>query len=435
MTKIKDSGTLAKTIEDLTGKKPEIINENQAFNYLMPQMQKLYNLVQPYQQVVQTNNLVYFNSTDEYSDDAYWLMLQDLYNNASSTFANLVDLRRNMLQGQGLIPDVPETDQLYQPTLDFINKENEFGESLQDIWLKLCFDYSLMETYFLETLFSQEGKVVSVIHHSPYKVRAVAPENLNLNYVSVWQLSNNFGYVNKGGKTKAQATQGIPIANWKPNEWANNGGRMLINCKRYTSGSNVYAIPSFNSILPYAELQYQLAEYSLSTVSKGFTPQTIVVLNGNPSKKDKDEFINKFKMRYSGANGERVLFIWTTGEGEKPEIMPFNTVDITPLLDALNKLSVESIARGFGAPSELLNIGGGVSLQTDANRLVASYNYYLQSRIKPMLNEMLKTLNKIFLFNQLAQVKVEVEKLTSEAIAPVDTVQNQPVNNVKDLMK
>lgn len=430
MTK-KDTGNIASTIEKMTSTKPVVRNENETFSYVMPVLEKLYNLVQPYQQTIENTNLVYLNSNEDISDNAYWIKLSDIYSNQSSTFASLVDLRRNMLHGNGLVPAVPETDPLYIPTLDFINKENEYGENLQDIWFKLCFDYSLMETYFLELLYSQDGKIASIIHTQPNKVRASAnPKNPHLEIVSHWELSNVWGRTNKGGKYRNPANKGIVVADFNPKSWASDGGRQILNCKRYTSSGGFYTIPSHNSILPYAELQYQLAEYSLSTVSKGFTPQCIVRLNGNPSKKEKDEFISKFKTRYAGANGERVLFIWTTNEGDKPEILPFNTVDSTPLLEALNKLSVESIARGFGAPSELVNAGGGVSLQTDANRLIASYNYYLQSKITPMLMEMLKTLNKIFIHNELAQVRVDVNKLSAEAIAPTQSVQNPDVKNL-----
>ena len=103
MTKVKDNGNLAKTISQLTGQNPETIAEKDAMNYLMPVMQKLYNLIQPYQQTVQPNSLVFFNSTEDDSDDAYWLRIIDLYNNASSTFSTLVDLRRNMLVSGGLV--------------------------------------------------------------------------------------------------------------------------------------------------------------------------------------------------------------------------------------------------------------------------------------------------------------------------------------------
>jgi len=430
MTKVKDNGNIAKTIESLTGQKPEVREEND-FNYGLQVVEKLYNLIQPYQQTVEPNNLVKFSSSEEVGDDAYWLQLIDLYNNASSTFSNLIDLRRNMLVGSGLIPTVEETDALYAPTIEFLNRENEFGESLQaDIWQKICFDYSLMETYFLECIYSQEKKVVSINHWTPTKCRAVAPDNPDLNYVNVWQLSNSFGRTNKAGKKNPVATSGKPVANWQPKNWAIDGGRQILNCMRYSAGNNFYAVPSHNAILPYAELQAQLAIFSLSTVSKGFAPQNLVILNGNPDKKAKDEFVRHFKQRYTGANGERTLFIWTTG-AEKPEILPFNSTDITPMIESLQRISVESIASGMGASIELVGTSAGASLQTDMNKLATAYNFYQISRIKPMLAEILKTLNKIFRLNGLSDVKVVVEPLKIDTAPSQAPVVIQPNNQTK----
>jgi hypothetical protein len=133
----------------LTGKTPETIAEKDAFNYLMPVMTKLYNLIQPSLTTIESNNLIYFNSNEEV-DNAYPNQLIDYYHNASATFSNLIDLRRNMLIGDGLKP-VQEND---AATLEFLNKPNEFGETLLDIWEKLCFDFSLFESYALEVLYS-----------------------------------------------------------------------------------------------------------------------------------------------------------------------------------------------------------------------------------------------------------------------------------------
>lgn len=434
MSKGKDIGNIAKTITELTGKKPDVIAEKDSMNYLIPQLQRMYSLIQPYQQTVQPNNLVFFNSNEDDSDDAYWLRIIDLYNNASSTFSNLVDLRRNMLVSDGLMPVVPETDPLYTPTIDFLNQENEFGESLQDIWYKIAFDYSLMETYFLELLYNQEGKIANIIHLSPTKIRAVAPENSNLNYVNLWNLSNNFGYTNKGGKYTKKAINGIPVANYNKKTWAEDGGRQILNCRRYSAGNNFYAIPSHNSILSYAELQNQLSIYALGTVSNSFTPTCVVFLAGNPDKKMKDEFVSRFKSRYSTANGEKILFIWSTNAEEKPQILPFNTQDVTPMIEALQRISIESICSGFGASIELAGVSQGVSLQTDMNRLTTAYNFYQHARIKPLLSEMLKTLNKVFRHNELSDVKIEVSPLKIDNAPAVAPVEVQPENNLKKLI-
>ena len=156
MTKVKDNGSLAKTIENLTGEKPVIINENESLNYLIPTMQKLYNLINPNFQTIQTSNLIFINSNEEFDDNAYFAQLIDYYHMASATFSNIIDLRRNMLIGSGLVP-VQEND---AATIEFLNKNNEYGQSLQEIWSMLCFDFSLFESYFLEALYSPKDKGV-----------------------------------------------------------------------------------------------------------------------------------------------------------------------------------------------------------------------------------------------------------------------------------
>lgn len=431
MTKVKDTGSLAKTITQLTGEKAITIPESEAFNYLIPTMQRLYNLLQPSFTTIESNNLIFFNSNEEI-DNAYPNQLIDYYHNASATFSNLIDLRRNMLVGTGLVP-VTEND---AATLEFLNRPNEYGETLAgDIWSKLCFDFSLFEAYFLECLYSPKDKgiVQSVVHHSPDTVRAVANENPNLPYTNVWQLSRNWGRTNKTGKYVKTATSGIPIANWNPYNWASDGARQLLACKRYSAGNEVYAIPSFNSILQYVELDAQLALYSLSTVSKGFTPQTIVTLAGNPDKKSKDEFISRFKARYASAEGERILFIWTTDENQKPTIAPFAAADITPMLEALVRISTEKIASGMGGNAELAGITtAGNSLQSDYNKLAISYGFYYKTHVLPLQLEMINGINKIMRASGLGDVKVTTPPLTIET--PTQPAQTQPQVQSKSIM-
>jgi len=429
MSKTKDNGSLAKTITSLTGEKPLIVSEADSFNYLMPVMQKLYNLLQPSFVTIQSNNLIYFNSSEEVDDNAYPVQLIDYYHNASATFSNLIDLRRNMLVGGGLVP-VQEND---AATIEFLNRPNEYGESLQEIWSKLCFDFSLFEAYFLETLYSpkDKGVVQSVVHHSPDCVRAVANENPNLPYTNIFQLSRNWGRTNKTGKYVKTATSGIPIAAWNPYNWAADGARQLLACKRYSAGNEVYAIPSFNAILAYVELDAQLAKYSLSSVSKGFTPQTICVLNGNPDKRTKDEFVSRFKSRYSGSDGERILFIWTTDEGSKPQILPFQQADISNMLDLLDRICTQKIASGMGANAELAGIQTqGSSLQSDMNKLAVSYNFFYITHIQPLQKEMVAGINKIMTVNGLSQVSV----ITPPLVLETPAAQAAPVTQTKSIL-
>ncbi len=117
----KDTGNIAKTVQQMTGQKP-VVHADGDINYLMPTMQKLYNLIQPAMTTIEGNNLVYFNTNEQISDNAYPIQLIDLYHNASSTFSNFINLRRNMLIGNGLEPVNGD-----KKTLAFLNQQNEYG--------------------------------------------------------------------------------------------------------------------------------------------------------------------------------------------------------------------------------------------------------------------------------------------------------------------
>jgi len=382
-----------------------IVPKEQAFDYAMPVLQKLYAEINPNTTTINTGNVIYFNSGEEIEDNAYPAKLLDLYTNASSTHSNLINLKRNMLIGEGLIPVDGDSQ-----TQAFLEQKNSFNESLQNIWSKLCLDYAIFEAYGLETIWNKNGQVAEVVHICPSLIRAVAnPINLNIPIINTWMLSYQWALIsNRNYRRYTVATSGIPIKNWNPNTWADDGGKQLMYVKRYTAGNQPYAIPVYNSILPYVQLDNALGTYNLNSVTKGFTPQTIVSLAGQPTQEEKDSFINKFKQRYSSQHGERVLFIWSTDADSKPTIIPFNELDNTPMLKMLDDVLTQKICSGHGANPELAGIQGsaGMSLQADANKIATSYNFFYTTNIAPMQKQMLEGINAIMRQNGLSDVTV-----------------------------
>lgn len=395
--------------------------QNIELNYGMPMLTKLYAEINPNITTINTANVVYFNSGDELEDNAYPAKLLDFYTNASATHSNLINLKRNMLIGKGLQPIDPN-DQL---TTNFLNEENLYGDTLQNVWDKICLDFAVFEAYGLEIIYNKNGLITPPNHIAPNLIRAVANKNPNLPFIDNWMISYHWDRIsNKNYRRYTPTTSGLPIANFNPKTWSVDGGRQLMYHKQYTTSNNVYAIPTYNSILQYVELDNALADYNLNSVTKGFTPQTIVALNGNPTKEEKDIFINKFKQKYTSQYGERILFIWTSGQDDKPSIMPFNELDNTPMLKLLDNLLTQKIASGHGANLELAGIQtGSESLGGDANKLAVSYNHFYQTVIKPMQKVMLQGVNKILKVNGLGAVTVETPKLELDN----NSVQTAPV--------
>lgn len=390
-----------------------VIDAKDSLNYAMPILTKLYAEINPNITTISSNNIIYFNSSEEYEDNAYPMEVIDKYKNASATHTNLIDLKRNLLIGGGLIPVGGNTTG-NTATQAFLDKENSYGQSLQDIWEMLCFDYALFESYGLQVIYDGNGLITETYHVDPSIIRAKASVDPNMPYTDTWYLSRQWAKIsNKMYKRYTVANSGTPIANFNPNNWAKDGGRQLLYCKRYTAGNDIYSIPTYQSILGYVELDYQLSKYHLNKVAGGFFPNVIVNLPGNPDDETKAQFVNKFKQRYQGADKEKIMFVWSNNSDEKPEIIPFSTNDDSQIFLDLNTILTQKIASGHGASPELAGVtsNAGATLGGDANKISVSYALFVERNIKPMQKQMLTSLNKIFKLNGLQEVTVETPPL------------------------
>ena len=85
--------------QEITGK--------ERFDYLMPSLQKMYSEIAP-NQVTLKNGVVYFNSNEDENDNAYPFQLIDLVKEASATHTACLNLRTDLVIGNGLEPVVPD---------------------------------------------------------------------------------------------------------------------------------------------------------------------------------------------------------------------------------------------------------------------------------------------------------------------------------------
>ena len=158
--------------------------EKLQINFATVDQIKLYREINPNLTTVPSAgyNVVYFNSGQLVDDNAFPAQLVDLYTNGSATFQNLINLKRNLLIGEGLVPAMSGDTAVQQ----FIDHENKYGETLNDVWSKLCYDYSLFDTYTLQTVYNSLGQITDVYHQDITTVRAIANEDINDTHVEKW---------------------------------------------------------------------------------------------------------------------------------------------------------------------------------------------------------------------------------------------------------
>lgn len=390
----------------------EVVNGSvkDKLNYAMPDLIKFYTQINPY--ITTTNKgVVYFNSSESIDDNAYPIQLIDLYKEGSATHSALINLKRDLLIGNGLFTDDANT-------LAFLKKKNRNGDNMQRVWEKMCMDMAIFESYSLQVINNKKGGLFELLHQDISKVRARAEDELDTNLVKEWLISNNWAKItNKQYKVYTVLNNAVAIANYNKENWSVDGGRQLAVMRKYTPSSDVYSIPSYQSVLQYIQLSKELANYHLNKVTGGLFANAIVYLTGSPDDEEKKKFVRDFKNKYQGSNGQKLLFVWGdhATESALPKVIPFSTNDEKEVFDELNNIIVQHIITAHRATPELAGIQtNNASLGGDVNKLIAARKYYIKTVIEPLRKDMLSMLNDILEDYGYSHVYVENDDLSIE---------------------
>lgn len=405
------------------------IKEKKGVNIQIGETQRFYKAIEP--NIVTTNkNVLYFNADAE--DNAYPQKLIDLYLNASSVHSNFINLKTNLMRGNGLEPVTPSVE-----WETFVKTKNKVGDDLQDIFNKACFDYSLFEAAALQVIYDSEGAIARVYHVDASYVRAEAPDEFGR--VNYWLISKYWGDItNKSNKRATENNKAVRVAGYNPETWKEDGGVQLLYIKKYVAGSVVYAIPSYNSSTDYIQLDSELADFQLNKVAGGMHVNGMLYLNGDPDEEEKKEIERKIDRKFGGTKGRKVMLVFGTGQEERPVFESLEEKN-EKLFNDLIAISAQKIATAHGGNLALAGIEGtGVDLGGDANKLNTSLAFYNKTTVKPMQTILLKGLNIIFNHNKLSEATVTytplvVEQKDETQLSETDTIKVIEKTKIKDL--
>lgn len=399
--------------------------ENTKISFKSAELEKFYVAINPNTEIVE-QGYVWFNSSIDERDNAYPNKLQDLYTNASAVHSNMINLKSSLNFGSGLVPLDPNDEQIKT----FLEATNRAGQNMNDIYKKMSFDMAIYEASALQVIYDLNGQIAEVYHCNPSYLRA--SEFNEFGYNPFWYYSTKWGVVvnKRNRKPSNMVSNAIKIANFNP-ATGKEDGRQIMYLKRYsTSQEDVYAIPSYNSILNYVQLGFELSQFHLNKVQNSLTPSGIVSLKGNPSDDEKDKFVKNFKNKHTGSeNTGKLLFMWSDGADQTPEFIRLEQDPNEGLYDSLNEIVNESIAIGHGATLALIGIDKNNSIGNDSMKLNTARSYFINTMIEPMQEVMLAGINKLLKLNSLGQVKVINKPLALDGQANVATTDQSGTNN------
>jgi hypothetical protein len=256
----------------------------------------------------------------------------------SPTASALFGRKSSLVAGDGF-----KVDAIAQPKLAaFLKKVASTGrhKTGDKLLKRVVKDYAKLRGFALQVVWSIDGQHIAEIYHEPFQRVACAPENEDDEVTSYWMCKdwnnrakyppvNIPAYNADRAKLRGPAPEGSP---------ADTQGPLLEPVQLYYhaeegAGSEYYPELDYEAGIPYIEMEGDLAVFHGTNVATGFNVQSIVAIQKGPEDRDdgkggvitaksqREAMEQKFKEKYQGPRGQKVMFIYGDGSADAAEKM------------------------------------------------------------------------------------------------------------------
>ena len=310
----------------------------------------------------------------EYND--YFNHVIELYKGSSINKA-LVDSICRRIYGNGLAANVDSAEQMAKIKKLLPSKEVK----------KIVFDYKLQGNAFVKIRTNRLGVPIEV-YHTPceYWRTQVCNEEGEIE-----------GYYYSADWSKSTSKEYKPelFPAWNPN--SKKAGVFIYHIKEYTPDSFYYGQPDYSGSTKWIECDVEIGKYHLSNIKSGFSAATIVQLfNGMPTHEQRVMLERKFKEKFTGSQGSKIVFMYNQNKDQSAEITQSPIPEADKQYEILANESRQNILIGHRITSPmLLGIRQETGLGNNADEIRQADNLLQKVVIDPYQNDIADHLQEI----------------------------------------
>jgi hypothetical protein len=270
-----------------------------------------------------------------YGTDAPWRnrypdYLLHLFNRSAKHYA-IVNGKVDYIVGNGWSVDGAGLTTVNLARLQkFINEPNS-DETLNEILAKVAVDLEIFGGFALEIIPDKKGGMAEIRHAEFAKYR-VSKDGKQFFYSEDWKSST------------PKDVETIPAFDWteKPK------GKQLLYVKAYHPQSDWYPLPPYLGAVPYIEIDYEIANFHLSSVKNGFVAGTMInFFNGQPTEEEQQAIEDKITEKFCGTdNANKILLNFNDSKEQSAEILRMDGNDFDKRFDILNETVRQEIFTG-----------------------------------------------------------------------------------------
>ena len=264
-----------------------------------------------------------FGTERDYRNN-YPQYLLDLYNRSAKHRA-LVDGKVDFINGRGWSVDQSAnvTNQAMAQAKLFIASPNP-DETLNKLSRQINFDDVLYGGYYLELIWSKDSTQIAEVNYIDFRyVRTNADK-------SMFYITEDWSSRKPEGNDDYEM---IPAFN--VNE---KGGKQILAVDNSNSKS-VYPLPTYLPAVPMIEADFELSQFDLSAIRRGFTPTMMLSFNnGIPTDEEAEELERMIEDKFSGtSNAGKFLLNFSDSKDRSVEVQPITPSNISDMYQVLEK--------------------------------------------------------------------------------------------------
>jgi hypothetical protein len=289
------------------------------------------------------------------------------------------------------------------------------SETLYEVYEKCVVDRIIFGGFALNIVKSNDGGIAEIYHTDFSKLRAGKEDmfgNVDTYFYSVdW----------RGTQINPQKWKPVEIPAF--NMTSEDAPSMIYYVKKYQPMMSYYPAPDWIASLTTSQLDIEIRNFHLNNTQNSMMPSmSVSFTNGVPSEEERDILMRQLEAKYTSSNNAGKIFLFFSENPETAPIIspiPNNASDawysqMAPQID-------QTILTAWGISSPML-LGIKTSGQLGGRtEMIDAYNLFLQTRIIPIQEDMLKTFEKLLFLKNKQTIKLGIEQ---NQILP-DEVQEQ----------
>ena len=289
------------------------------------------------------------------------------------------------------------------------------SETLYEVYEKCVVDRVIFGGFALNIVKSNDGGIAEIYHTDFSRLRAGKEDmfgNVDTYFYSVdW----------KGTQINPQKWKPVEMPSF--NMVSEDAPSMIYYVKKYQPMMSYYPAPDWIASLTTSQLDIEIRNFHLNNTQNSMMPSmSVSFTNGVPSEEERDILMRQLEAKYTSTNNAGKIFLFFSENPETAPVIspiPNNASDawysnMAPQID-------QTILTAWGISSPML-LGIKTSGQLGGRtEMLDAYNLFLQTRIIPIQEDMLKTFEKILFLKNKQVIKLGISQ---NQILP-DEIQDQ----------